>query len=75
MPIPDFKKQYIQNVNEKQAEFMRLIQAKAEKMTNIHLEKDRHTQLSYLSKEEQEYEVALAREAILNKFTSLINRL
>lgn len=75
MTIPDFNTEFIKEVAGKEAELLRLIQVKAEKLTNIHLEKDKHTQLSYLPKEQQEFEVAIAKEAILNHFIAEGKRL
>lgn len=63
----------IQECKEKEKELLRLLQAKAEKLCNGYLTEHRHTQLSYLSKEEQEYKVAVPKGILLDKMISYLN--
>lgn len=67
--------EYLKKIEELQVEFLRLIQVKAEKLANIQLQQNRHTQLSYLTKEQQEIEVAFAKEAILTAFIPRLKQL
>jgi len=52
---------------EKEVELLRLIQVKAEKLCNGVLIKEGHTQLSYLTKEEQAGAISLPKGLILEK--------
>ncbi|GAH55015.1 unnamed protein product, partial [marine sediment metagenome] len=53
-------------------ELLRLIQVKAEKLCNGYLTEHRHTQLSYLPKDEQEWQVAIPKEILLDKMISYL---
>ena len=57
----------VQECKEKEKELLRLLQVKAEKLCNGYLVEHKHTQLSYLSKDEQEYQVAIPKEILLDK--------
>ena len=58
---------------QKEKELLRLLQVKAEKMANTYLTEHRHTQLSYLSKEEQEYKVAVPKGILLDRMVTYLN--
>ncbi len=55
----------------KEAELLRLLQVKSEKVCNDFLVKN-HTQLSYLTKEEQAGAVALPKGIILDKLLNYL---
>jgi len=52
---------------DKEKELLRLIQIKSEKLCNILLIEKMHTQLSYLTKDEQSGAIALPKGIILDK--------
>ena len=62
-------------VKEKEAELIRLLQTKAEKHCNNFLTNKYHTQLSYLTKEEQLGAVAVPKEIMLDKMLSYLRSL
>lgn len=59
----------------KEREVSRLIQVKAEKLCNMHLIKYEHTQLSYLTKEEQIGVISVPKGLILDKLIDFLNKL
>lgn len=62
-------------VVDKEVELLRLLQVKSEKVCNDLLVKNEHTQLSYLTKEEQIGAVAIPKGLILDKLLSYLHRL
>jgi len=65
----------VSKCKKKEQELLRLLQVKAEKYANNRLTKKRHTQLSYLTKEEQEFEVAIPKGVILDKLISDLKKI
>lgn len=65
----------IKKTAQKEKEVIRLIQVKAEKLCNMYLIKNDHTQLSYLTKEEQVSAIALPKGLILDKLIAFLQRL
>lgn len=65
----------IKKTAQKEKEVLRLIQVKAEKLCNMNLIKNNHTQLSHLTKEEQIGAIALPKGLILDKLINLLSRL
>lgn len=65
----------IKKTAQKEKEVSRLIQVKAEKLCNMQLIKNYHTQLSHLSKEEQIGAIALPKRLLLDKLIALLQRL
>ncbi len=57
----------VRRVAVKEAELLYLLQAKSEKLCNDFLAKNQHTQLSYLTREEQIGAVALPKDILLDK--------
>lgn len=70
--LAKLRKESVTQTKLKEQEMLRLIQVKAEKLANDHLTKHDHTQLSYLSKEEQEAEVALPKGILIDKFITYL---
>jgi hypothetical protein len=60
---------------DKERELIRLIQVKSEKLCNNHLTKENHTQLSYLSKEEQAGAIAVPKGMLLDKLLNYLRAL
>ena len=60
---------------EKEKELLRLLQVKSEKIANEFLIKSKHTQLSYMSKEEQKIYLGLPKGIILNKLINYLRTL
>jgi hypothetical protein len=67
--------EYITRATNNEVNLIILINRKAEKLANDLLIKKEHTQLSYLPKERRELEVAIAKNAILDKFIGQLNNL
>ena len=63
----------IKKCQEKENKLLVLINAKATKLSNNYLAQHRHTQLSYLPKEEQEYQVAIPKSILLDKLIAWLN--
>lgn len=61
------RQERIAEAKTKETEVIRLLEAKAEKLCNDLLMRDRHTQLSYLKGEERECELAIAKSAICDR--------
>jgi len=59
----------------KEAELLRLLKVKSEKICDDFLTKNRHTQLSYLTKEEQAGALALPKGLILDKLLTYLRSL
>ena len=57
---------------QKEKELLRLLQVKAEKLCNSYLNKHEYTQLSYLSKDKQEFEVSVPKRILLDKMISYL---
>ncbi len=55
-------------------EFIRLLQANAEKMANAYLVEHKHTQLSYQNKDEQERLVAVPKGILLDKMITFLHK-
>ncbi len=62
----------VQRTKEKEAELLRLLKVKSEKVCNDFLTKSQHTQLSYLTKEDQEGATALPKGIILDKLLTYL---
>ena len=62
-------------VTKKEEELKHLIKVKAEKLCNKLLTEKYHTQLSYLTKEEQDGAVSIPKEIILDKLLQYLNSL
>ncbi len=59
----------------KETELLRLLQVKSEKICNDFLVKHQHTQLSYLTKEQQVGAIALPKGIILDKLLAYLRSL
>jgi len=73
--LSGLRQQYIVLAKKQEAEVVRLIQVKAEKLANNLLMRDRHTQLSYLKGEEREAELAIVKSAICERLIRELNLL
>ena len=60
---------------QKEAELSRLLNVKSEKICNNFLAKNLHTQLSYLTKEEQAGAIALPKGIILDKLLAYLRNI
>jgi len=60
---------------EKEKELLRLLQVKSEKVCNVFLINNQHTQLSYLPTEEQAGALALPKGLILDKLLRFLHSL
>jgi hypothetical protein len=65
----------VKKTAQKEKEVFRLIQVKAEKLCDMSLIKNSHTQLSYLTKEEQTGAIAIPKGLILDKLIAILQRL
>jgi len=63
----------ISKCKEKEQRLLTLVQAKATRLSNDYLTKTRHTQLSYLPKEEQEFQIAIPKGILLDKLIAWLN--
>jgi len=59
----------------KEAELLKLLKVKSEKVCNDFLTKNQHTQLAYLTKEEQDGAIALPKGIILDKLLTYLRSL
>lgn len=59
---------------EKEKKFNHLLEAKAEKIANIYLNQEKHTQLSFLPKEQQEHHRAMVKGLLLDKVNDFLSR-
>ena len=71
----EHRAQAIKETEKTVAEFQRLVQVKSEKLANLYLGKMKFTQLSYLSKEEQEYQLATVRGILYGYFIKMMSSL
>lgn len=65
----------VKKTAQKEKEVFRLIQVKSEKLCNMSLIKNDHTQLSHLTKEEQTGAIAVPKGIILDKIIAFLQRL
>lgn len=65
----------LKNISDKEQELQRLLKVKSEKLANDYLMKNRHTQLSYLPKEEQAQMIAIPKGLILDKLLHYLRSL
>lgn len=70
-----FTREQVTAVEAKEKELLRLLQVKSEKIANIYLTKEKHTQLSYLNKDEQSYQVSLPKGILLDRLMGFLKRL
>jgi hypothetical protein len=68
-----YRRQLVERTKKKQEEMLRLLHVKCEKTANLVLPK-RFTQLSYLSKEEQEEEISFPKEILLDKIIAFLSQ-
>jgi hypothetical protein len=68
-----YRRELVERTKKKQDEMLRLLQVKCEKTANLVLQK-RFTQLSYLSKEEQEEEISFPKEILLDKIIAFLSQ-
>ncbi len=74
----ELKKLYEQELRDnevKKKELADLVEILARKMADAYLQKEKHTQLSYLSKEEQEHNLSIPRGVILDKLISVMRQI
>lgn len=64
----------VKKTAQKEREVFRLIQVKAEKLCNMGLIQNAHTQLSHLTKEEQMGAIAIPKGVILDKLIAFLQR-
>jgi len=62
----------INKCKEKEKELLLVLQVKAQRIANDYLVKNRHTQLSYLSKEEQEFNIAIPKGILMDKIIAYL---
>lgn len=63
----------VNKCKEKEKELQRLLQVKAERLANDYLVKNKHTQLSYLSKESQEFHIAMPKSILMDKIIAYLH--
>jgi len=66
------KEDTIKSAKQKEKELIRLLQVKAEKLANNYLTEQKHTQLSYLPRDDQEFNVALPKGILLDKMIAYL---
>lgn len=63
----------VSKCKEKEKKLLTLLQAKAKKLSNNYLTRHKHTQLSYLPKEQQEFQVSIPKGILLDRLISYLN--